>query len=352
MASPSRNSQSRRRCKEPLRYSYNPDQFHNMDIRGIPHDGVTIPRSTSDTDLVTSDSRSTLMVSSSYYSIGHSQDLVIHWDIKEEVDAGDWIGMYLIGGANSVAPMATQLPPLAAEPMLAMDMLALWYGLRCRPFHITGPWEHHPCEAKCVMPSASSDLCSSPGKHANVILFAIDEVLSENFLDYKNRGVNGSQRGQIIWKIDASSYFVERQFFLVIRYKFIFESTRKKEVFESPKVTSPSQPSALHRPDHMWGKAGLDSGRSLPEGMHRGGEERDKEGHACSMVAIPPYTDPVHGNLVSVISPEWDRSLNVESGKVFPEFRDLFQDRVYKRGYLPKSEGEGKPELDGRSGRH
>jgi E3 ubiquitin-protein ligase HECW1 len=37
------------------------------------------------------------MVSSSYYSIGHSQDLVIHWDIKEEVDAGDWIGMYLIG---------------------------------------------------------------------------------------------------------------------------------------------------------------------------------------------------------------------------------------------------------------
>lgn len=97
MASPSRNSQSRRRCKEPLRYSYNPDQFHNVDIRGGPHDGVSIPRSTSDTDLVTSDSRSTLMVSSSYYSIGHSQDLVIHWDIKEEVDAGDWIGMYLIG---------------------------------------------------------------------------------------------------------------------------------------------------------------------------------------------------------------------------------------------------------------
>ncbi|KAF4792261.1 E3 ubiquitin-protein ligase HECW1-like protein [Turdus rufiventris] len=134
MASPSRNSQNRRRCKEPLRYSYNPDQFHNMDIRNSSHEAVTIPRSTSDTDLVTSDSRSTLMVSSSYYSIGHSQDLVIYWDIKEEVDAGDWIGMYLI-----------------------------------------------------------------------------DEVLSENFLDYKNRGVNGSHRGQIIWKIDASSYFVERK---------------------------------------------------------------------------------------------------------------------------------------------
>lgn len=68
-----------------------------MAIRTGSHGTVTIPRSTSDTDLVTSDSRSTLMVSSSYYSIGHSQDLVIHWDIKEEVDAGDWIGMYLIG---------------------------------------------------------------------------------------------------------------------------------------------------------------------------------------------------------------------------------------------------------------
>ena len=97
MASPSRNSQNRRRCKEPLRHSYNPGQYHSVAIRTGPHGAVTIPRSTSDTDLVTSDSRSTLMVSSSYYSIGHSQDLVIHWDIKEEVDAGDWIGMYLIG---------------------------------------------------------------------------------------------------------------------------------------------------------------------------------------------------------------------------------------------------------------
>ncbi|XP_021243268.1 E3 ubiquitin-protein ligase HECW1 isoform X3 [Numida meleagris] len=141
MASPSRNSQNRRRCKEPLRYSYNPDQFHNMDIRNNSHETVTIPRSTSDTDLVTSDSRSTLMVSSSYYSIGHSEDLVIYWDIKEEVDAGDWIGMYLI-----------------------------------------------------------------------------DEVLSENFLDYKNRGVNGSHRGQIVWKIDASSYFVEPETKICFKY--------------------------------------------------------------------------------------------------------------------------------------
>lgn len=36
-----------------------------------------------------------------------------------------------------------------------------------------------------------------------------DELLSENFLDYKNRGINGSHRGQIIWKIDSSSHFTE-----------------------------------------------------------------------------------------------------------------------------------------------
>ncbi|XP_072431786.1 E3 ubiquitin-protein ligase HECW1-like isoform X1 [Chiloscyllium punctatum] len=133
MASPSRNSQNRRRCKDPLRYSYNPEQFRNM--------AVTIPRANSDTNLVNSGSRSTLMVSSSRYTIGQSQDLIICWDIKEEVDAGDWIGMYLV-----------------------------------------------------------------------------DEVLSENFLDYKNRGVNGSHRGQIIWKIEPSSYFVESETKICFKY--------------------------------------------------------------------------------------------------------------------------------------
>lgn len=51
------------------------------------------------------------------------------------------------------------------------------------------------------------------GTYWNQSSLFIDEVLSENFLDYKNRGVNGSHRGQIIWKIDASSYFVERKYF-------------------------------------------------------------------------------------------------------------------------------------------
>uniref|UniRef100_A0A8C7GGC6 HECT-type E3 ubiquitin transferase n=1 Tax=Oncorhynchus kisutch TaxID=8019 RepID=A0A8C7GGC6_ONCKI len=143
MASPSRSAQSRRRCKDAgTRYSYSPEQYPNG---GPRHDHATAlalqPRSTSDADLVTSDSRSTLTVSTSHYAISQSQDMLICWDIKEEVDAGDWIGMYLI-----------------------------------------------------------------------------DEGLSENFLDYKNRGVNGSHKGQIVWKIDTSSYFAESETKICFKY--------------------------------------------------------------------------------------------------------------------------------------
>ncbi|XP_048832813.1 E3 ubiquitin-protein ligase HECW1-like isoform X2 [Brienomyrus brachyistius] len=138
MASPTRGSQNRRRCKEPARYSYSTQQYHNGEAHG---GGAALPRSTSDADLVTCDSRSTLTVSSSVCTIGQSQDIVLCWDIKEEVDAGDWIGMYLI-----------------------------------------------------------------------------DEVLSENFLDYKNRGVNGSHRGQIVWRIDSCSYFSEPETKICFKY--------------------------------------------------------------------------------------------------------------------------------------
>uniref|UniRef100_A0A8C2IMP2 HECT-type E3 ubiquitin transferase n=1 Tax=Cyprinus carpio TaxID=7962 RepID=A0A8C2IMP2_CYPCA len=143
MASPSRASQGRRRCKDPIRHSFNPEQFPNVDFQnGGPGElAVAVLRSTSDTDLVTSHCRSTLTVSTSSYTIGQTQDITLSWDIKEEVDAGDWIGMYLI-----------------------------------------------------------------------------DEVLSENFLDYKNRGVNGSHKGQIIWKIEASSYFVELETKICFKY--------------------------------------------------------------------------------------------------------------------------------------
>uniref|UniRef100_A0A8C3G892 HECT-type E3 ubiquitin transferase n=1 Tax=Cyclopterus lumpus TaxID=8103 RepID=A0A8C3G892_CYCLU len=137
MASPTRSSQTRQRCKDAARHSYGPDSYavNQEDFM------LGLPRSTSDTDLVSPDTRSTLALSSSHYTIGQSEDLVVTWDIKEEVDAGDWIGMYLV-----------------------------------------------------------------------------DEALSENFLDYKNRGINGSHRGQIIWKIDSSSNFRDSETQVCFRY--------------------------------------------------------------------------------------------------------------------------------------
>ncbi|KAK9953686.1 hypothetical protein ABG768_017663 [Culter alburnus] len=130
MASPSRSSQNRRRCKDGPRFGF-----------AHPSEALALPRSTSDTDLVSLQSRSTLTVSTSLYCIGQSEDIVICWDVREEVDAGDWIGMYLI-----------------------------------------------------------------------------DEVLSENFLDYKSRGVSGSHKGQIVWRIDASLCFMEAETKVCFKY--------------------------------------------------------------------------------------------------------------------------------------
>lgn len=62
--------------------------------------GVGLQRANSDTDLVTSDSRSSLTASTYQLTLGHGH-LVISWDIKEEVDATDWIGLYHIGEHNS-----------------------------------------------------------------------------------------------------------------------------------------------------------------------------------------------------------------------------------------------------------
>nr|XP_046226812.1 E3 ubiquitin-protein ligase HECW1 isoform X2 [Scatophagus argus] len=140
MASPTRSSQTRQRCKDAVRHSYGPDTYA---VNGLNQEAfmLGLSRSTSDTDLVSPDARSTLTISSSHYTIGQSEDLVITWDIKEEVDAGDWIGMYLV-----------------------------------------------------------------------------DEALSENFLDYKNRGINGSHKGQIVWKIDSGSHFSDSETQVCFRY--------------------------------------------------------------------------------------------------------------------------------------
>ncbi|XP_058482090.1 E3 ubiquitin-protein ligase HECW1 [Solea solea] len=140
MASPTRNSQNRQRCKGAVRHSYGPESYA---VNGLDQEAfmLGLARSTSDTDLVSPDARSTLTISASYYTISQSEDLVITWDIKEEVDAGDWIGMY-----------------------------------------------------------------------------HVDETLSENFLDYKNRGISGSHKGQIVWKIDSSSNLSDSETQVCFRY--------------------------------------------------------------------------------------------------------------------------------------
>uniref|UniRef100_A0A3Q2ZCC9 C2 domain-containing protein n=1 Tax=Hippocampus comes TaxID=109280 RepID=A0A3Q2ZCC9_HIPCM len=102
--------------------------------------GVGLQRANSDTDLVTSDSRSSLTASTYQLVLGHGR-LVISWDIKEEVDATDWIGLY-----------------------------------------------------------------------------HIDETCVANVWDSKNRGVNGTQRGQIVWKLEAGPYFMDYETKICFKY--------------------------------------------------------------------------------------------------------------------------------------
>lgn len=41
--------------------------------------------------------------------------------------------------------------------------------------------------------------------------FFSDENSPANFWDSKNRGVTGTQKGQIVWRIEAGPYFMERK---------------------------------------------------------------------------------------------------------------------------------------------
>ncbi|XP_044044313.1 E3 ubiquitin-protein ligase HECW2 isoform X2 [Siniperca chuatsi] len=102
--------------------------------------GMGLQRANSDTDLVTSDSRSSLTASTYQLTLGHSH-LVISWDIKEEVDATDWIGLY-----------------------------------------------------------------------------HIDETCVANVWDSKNRGVNGTQRGKIVWRLEPGPYFMEPETKICFKY--------------------------------------------------------------------------------------------------------------------------------------
>uniref|UniRef100_A0A8C7VUJ4 HECT-type E3 ubiquitin transferase n=1 Tax=Oncorhynchus mykiss TaxID=8022 RepID=A0A8C7VUJ4_ONCMY len=104
---------------------------------------IGLPRANSDTDLVTSQSRSSLTASTLEFTLGMGENLVISWDIKEEVDATDWIGLYHIGETLSI-------------------------------------------------PS--------------------------NVWDCKNRGVNGTQRGQIVWRLEPGPYFMDAETKICFKY--------------------------------------------------------------------------------------------------------------------------------------
>uniref|UniRef100_A0A8B9JLS4 HECT-type E3 ubiquitin transferase n=1 Tax=Astyanax mexicanus TaxID=7994 RepID=A0A8B9JLS4_ASTMX len=101
----------------------------------------SLPRATSDTDLVSSQGRSSLTASTLDFTLNRGQNLVISWDIKEEVDATDWIGLY-----------------------------------------------------------------------------HIDETCPSNMWDCKNRGVNGTQCGQIVWRLELGPYFLEAETRVCFKY--------------------------------------------------------------------------------------------------------------------------------------
>ncbi|TRZ00192.1 hypothetical protein DNTS_032261 [Danionella cerebrum] len=96
-----------RRRTPHMRYTLSPENLRSLSSQsgsvsgGSSRAGSSEPmglqRANSDTDLVTSESRSSLTASTYQFTLGRGQNLVISWDIKEEVDATDWIGLYHIG---------------------------------------------------------------------------------------------------------------------------------------------------------------------------------------------------------------------------------------------------------------
>ncbi|XP_024857872.1 E3 ubiquitin-protein ligase HECW2 [Kryptolebias marmoratus] len=138
-----------RRRSPNLRHTLSPENLRTLTERtGTPVDAASVvsgpiglTRANSDTDLVTSQSRSSLTASTLEYSLNRGQNLVISWDIKEEVDATDWIGLY-----------------------------------------------------------------------------HIDETSPSNVWDCKNRGVNGTQKGQIVWRLEPGPYFMEPETKICFKY--------------------------------------------------------------------------------------------------------------------------------------
>ncbi|XP_068185417.1 E3 ubiquitin-protein ligase HECW2 [Antennarius striatus] len=139
-----------RRRSPHLRHTLSPENLRTLAERGgaaavdavsVISGPIGLPRANSDTDLVTSQSRSSLTASTLEYTLNRGQNLVISWDIKEEVDATDWIGLY-----------------------------------------------------------------------------HIDETSPSNVWDCKNRGVNGTQKGQIVWRLEPGPYFMEPETKICFKY--------------------------------------------------------------------------------------------------------------------------------------
>lgn len=90
--------QGARRRSPHLRHTLSPENLRSLAERGGTDAAAAgLTRANSDTDLVSSQSRSSLTASTLEFTLGRGQNLVISWDIKEEVDATDWIGLYHIG---------------------------------------------------------------------------------------------------------------------------------------------------------------------------------------------------------------------------------------------------------------
>uniref|UniRef100_UPI00358F6373 E3 ubiquitin-protein ligase HECW2-like isoform X2 n=1 Tax=Myxine glutinosa TaxID=7769 RepID=UPI00358F6373 len=108
--------------------------------RAMPMSGGMV-RANSDADLVTSENRSSLTANVYEFVLEHPNTLIISWNIKEEVDATDWIGLY-----------------------------------------------------------------------------SFDESSPGNFWDSKNRGVNGTEKGKVIWHIEPQPYFTEAETRICFKY--------------------------------------------------------------------------------------------------------------------------------------
>ncbi|XP_051564116.1 E3 ubiquitin-protein ligase HECW2-like isoform X2 [Myxocyprinus asiaticus] len=136
-----RESAARRRSPN-VRHTLSPENLRSLAERGgVDQAGVGLLRANSDTDLVSSQGRSSLTASTLEFTMSRGQNLVISWDIKEEVDATDWIGLY-----------------------------------------------------------------------------HIDETNPSNMWDCKNRGVNGTQCGHIVWRLEAGPYFLEAETRICFKY--------------------------------------------------------------------------------------------------------------------------------------